>query len=212
MFKDTATYAGIAQMSIEDFTQLLNTDANEAFIRLLQGAKGSGTGFAEMAQNLDKMGLDGVRSTKVLGALADNISKLREKQAFSNQEFEKGTSIIKEFNTKNNTTQAIFDKNKDAFARLQVQIGEKLSPIYTDMIHKGTTLLKVFGETVQFLFKYGATMLTLAGIIAAYTLRLKLLRCGRHVKTRPLVSASRCRKHNMPCTHCCSNTYCINES
>ena len=91
MFKDTATYAGIAGMKLEDFTNLMKTDANEAFIQLLNGAKGSGSGFAEMAVNLDKLGLDGARSTGVLTVLANNIDKLREKQAYSNQEFEKGT-------------------------------------------------------------------------------------------------------------------------
>ena len=110
MFKETATFAGIAKMEVEDFTNLLNTDANEAFIKLLEGAKGSGEGFGEMAKNLDKLGLDGARSTQVLGALADNIDKLREKQRFSNEEFEKGTSILAEFATKNDTVQAGMDK------------------------------------------------------------------------------------------------------
>jgi len=174
MFKDTATYAGIAQMSIEDFTQLLNTDANEAFIRLLQGAKGSGTGFAEMAQNLDKMGLDGVRSTKVLGALADNISKLREKQAYSNQEFEKGTSIIKEFNTKNESAQAQLEKAKKGFTEMQVELGERLSPAYTSVIHKSSALLKILGASVEFLFKYGAQLVVVVSSIATYSLAAKL--------------------------------------
>ena len=173
MFKETATYAGIAQMSVEDFTNLLNTDANEAFIRLLQGAKGSGEGFGEMAVNLDKMGLDGVRSTQVLGVLADNIDKLREKQAFSNAEFEKGTSILNEFNIKNNTTQAQLDKAKDSFARLQVQLGEKLAPIYGDMIHKGSAMLRIFAATVEFLIKYGSTLVTLTALIIAYTVAVK---------------------------------------
>lgn len=174
MFKDTATYAGIAQMSIEDFTELLNTDANEAFIRLLQGAKGSGTGFAEMAQNLDKMGLDGVRSTKVLGALADNISKLREKQAYSNQEFEKGTSIINEFNTKNESAQAQLEKSRKEFTRIQVELGERLTPAYTSVIHKSSALLKILGSTVEFLFKYGKQLLVIVSSIAAYSIAAKL--------------------------------------
>lgn len=174
MFKETATYAGIAGMSVKDFTDLLNRDANEAFIQLLRGAKGSGTGFAEMAQNLDSLGLDGARSTAVLGALADNIEKLREKQALSNDEFIKGTSIINEFNIKNNTTQAQLDKAKDAFKRLQVELGEKLAPIYADMIHKGSAMLKIFGETAQFLFKYGGTIVLLTGYVLAYTAALKI--------------------------------------
>ena len=130
MFKETATYAGIAQMSVEDFTNLLNTDANEAFIKLLEGAKGSSEGFSELAKNLDKMGLDGARSTQVLGALADNVDKLREKQKFSNEEFEKGTSILVEFSTKNATVQAGLDKFgkwiKNQYLNLLDGINERL--------------------------------------------------------------------------------------
>jgi len=48
MFKKTADYAHIAGMSLEDFTDLMNKDANEALIMLLQGAKGSKGGFEEM--------------------------------------------------------------------------------------------------------------------------------------------------------------------
>lgn len=173
MFKDTATYAGIAGMGLKEFTDLMNTDANEAFIRLLSGAKGSGNGFTEMATNLDKLGLDGARSIGVLSVLANNIDKLREKQAFSNAEFEKGTSILNEFNIKNNTTQATLDKAKDAFVRLQVQLGEKLAPIYADMIHKGSAMLKIFGATIEFLVKYGGTLVTLTTLIIAYTVAVK---------------------------------------
>jgi len=42
MFKDTATYAGIAGISVKDFSTLLDTDANEAFIRVLEGANKRG--------------------------------------------------------------------------------------------------------------------------------------------------------------------------
>jgi TP901 family phage tail tape measure protein len=174
MFKDTATYAGIAGMKVEDFAQLLKTDANEAFIQLLNGAKGSGSGFAEMATNLDKLGLDGARSTGVLTVLANNIDKLREKQTFSNQEFEKGTSILNEFNTKNESAQAQLEKAKKGFVAMQVELGERLTPAYTSVIHKSSALLKILGATVEFLFKYGAQLLVVVSSIAAYSLAAKL--------------------------------------
>jgi len=174
MFKDTAAYANIAGMSIDDFTKLLNTDANEAFIKLLEGARGSGTGFGEMAKNLQGLGLDGARSTAVLGVLANNIDKLREKQAFSNSEFEKGTSIITEFNTKNESAQAQLEKAKKGFVAMQVELGERLSPAYTSVIHKSSALLKIFGATTEFLFKYGAQLAVVLATIAAYTVATKL--------------------------------------
>jgi TP901 family phage tail tape measure protein len=170
MFKDTATYADIAGMSLLAFTDLMNTDANEAFIKVLQGAKGSGAGFAEMAVNLDKLGLDGARSTGVLAVLANNIDKLREKQAYSNQEFAKGTSIIKEFNTKNENAQAELDKAKKAFSQVQRELGERLAPAYTSVIHKGSLMLKTTGAIVEFMFKYGKVLATATTAIVTYTI------------------------------------------
>jgi TP901 family phage tail tape measure protein len=174
MFKDTAAYAKIAGMSVKDFTTLLETDANEAFIKLLEGARGSGTGFAEMAKNLQDLGLDGARSTAVLGVLADNLDKLREKQAFSNAEFEKGTSILNEFNTKNESAQAQLEKAKKSFTAMQVELGERLSPAYTSVIHKSSALLKILGATIEFLFKHGKQILVTVAAITAYTIAAKL--------------------------------------
>ena len=175
MFKKTADYAKIAGMSLEDFTKLMNEDANEALIQLLIGAKGSAKGFGEMAKSLSNMGMDGVRATTVLGALAVNIDKLRENQKFSNEEFVKGIDLQLEFNKKNNSAQAVLEKHAKSFKLIQVELGEKLTPIYSEVIHKASTLLKVFGATVEFLFKYGAAIITTAALIATYTLLTKAL-------------------------------------
>lgn len=172
MFKDTAEYAKIAGIELSVFTNLLNTDANEAFIKVLEGAKGSGAGFAEMAVNLDKLGLDGARSTGVLAVLANNIDKLREKQAYSNDEFAKGSSIIQEFNTKNENAQASLDKAKKVFAEVQRELGERLTPAYTSVIHKGSLLLKTTGAIVEFLFKYGKVLATATTAIVTYTIAI----------------------------------------
>ena len=170
MFKDTATYAKIAGIELTQFTNLLNTDANEAFIKVLEGARGSGTGFAEMAVNLDQLGLDGARSTGVLAVLAQNIDKLREKQAFSNTEFQKGTSIITEYNTKNENAQAGLDKAKKAFAEVQRELGERLAPAYASVIHKGSLMLKTTGAIVEFLFKHGKALALATTAIVTYTI------------------------------------------
>lgn len=175
MFKKTADYAHIAGMSLEDFTGLMNKDANEALIMLLQGAKGSEGGFDEMAKSLSALGLDGVRATTVLASLAANIDKLRENQKFSNEEFVKGTDLLTEFNKKNNSAQAVLEKHAKKFREMQVILGEKLTPIYGEAIHKASTLLNVFGATVEFLFKYGASLVTVGTLIITYTLLTKAL-------------------------------------
>lgn len=175
MFKNTADYAHVAGMELQAFTDLMNEDANEALIQLLIGAKGSSDGFGQLAKSLSSLGMDGVRATNVLGVLAANIDQLRENQKFSNEEFVKGNSLLIEFNKKNNSAQAQLEKASKIFKQVQVDLGEKLAPIYASTIKKASTLLKVFGATVEFLFKYGATIVFATGYLITYTAAVKLL-------------------------------------
>ncbi len=170
MFTKTASYAKIAKMEVAEFTRLLDTDTNEAFIKVLEGAKGTSDGFAEMANNLGELGLDGARSTAVLSTLGNNIDKLREKQAYSNAEFVKGTSIQQEFNTKNQNAQATLEKAQKVFAKMQRELGERLIPAYTSVIHKGSAMIKMLGTTIEFLFDNRKALTIAAVAIGSYTI------------------------------------------
>ncbi|HMT28924.1 MAG TPA: phage tail tape measure protein, partial [Bacteroidia bacterium] len=110
MFKSTGDYANIAGMDIKSFTELLNKDANEAFIQVLEGLNGNNEGFAVMTQKLKDVGVEGSRGTAVLSTLAGNVNLLRSQQSLSNEEFQKGTSIMNEFNVKNETFGAQYEK------------------------------------------------------------------------------------------------------
>ncbi|MBK6285749.1 MAG: hypothetical protein IPF54_26515 [Draconibacterium sp.] len=175
MFKNTAEYANIAGMSLEDFTKPDEYRYKRSNDSVLIGAKGSAGGFGELANTSSELGMDGVRATTVLGALAANIDKLRENQKFSNEEFIKGTSLLIEYNKKNSSAQAMLEKAAKKFKEIQVELGEKLTPIYASTIHKASTLLKVFGATVTFLFKYGNTILFATGYLITYTAAVKIL-------------------------------------
>lgn len=102
MFKDQAKYAAIAKMSTEEFTRLLETDANEAFLTLLEGLNGNNEGFSVMAQKLDGMGIDGARAVQVLSVLSANTKMVREQQDLANDAMDKGISLTNEYNIKNN--------------------------------------------------------------------------------------------------------------
>jgi TP901 family phage tail tape measure protein len=110
MFKDTATFAEIAKMSLEDFTELLKTDANEAFIKVISSLDGDNEGLFKLAESLGDIGLEGKRTISVLGVLSNNTQILREQQKLANEEFEKGTSLQNEFNVKNTNMAANMEK------------------------------------------------------------------------------------------------------
>ena len=110
MFKDQAKYAAIAKMSTKDFADLLNTDANEAFLKLLDGLNGNNDGFSVMAEKLDGMGVDGARAVQVLAVLSANTKIVREQQALANDAMDKGISLTNEYNIKNNNLAGSVEK------------------------------------------------------------------------------------------------------
>lgn len=110
MFKDTATYAGIAKMGVNDFKQLLETDTNKAFIKFLEGLNGNNEGLSVMAAKFDGLGLDGARAIQVLASLASNTQLVREQQVIANRSFTEGTSLTNEYNIKNENMAANLDK------------------------------------------------------------------------------------------------------
>jgi len=174
MFKDTATYAGIAKMSVTDFKDLLNKDANEAMIRFLQGLNGNNGGLAEMTAKLDGLGLEGKRSISVLGVLANNTNTLREQQALSAKEFEKGTSLLNEFNIKNETMQARLDKSKDDLARITVELGQNLSPALLVSTSGVTYFIRALSAGFRIFNQYYPVIISATAAVIAYTIALKL--------------------------------------
>ncbi|MCY1720151.1 phage tail tape measure protein [Prolixibacteraceae bacterium Z1-6] len=101
MFKDHAKYASIARMSSEAFYKLLQTDANEAFLTLLEGLNGNNEGFSVMAAKLDELGIDSARAVQVLSVLSANTKMVREQQDLANTAMKEGTSLTNEYNVKN---------------------------------------------------------------------------------------------------------------
>lgn len=101
MAKNAEKYARFAKMEVSDFVKLMNEDANEAFVRMLEGVKDNSGGITELAATLGDLGQDGGRVVGVLGTLANNTERLREQQRIANDAFREGTSVVNEFNLKN---------------------------------------------------------------------------------------------------------------
>lgn len=110
LFTNPGKFAQIAGIEINEFNKLLNNDANEALIRLLEGIRGNEVGMTAMAQKLQELGLDGARATNVISALANNTELLRSEQEVANRAFDQGISLTNEFAIKNETLGASVEK------------------------------------------------------------------------------------------------------
>lgn len=173
MFTNTAKFAEIARMGVDEFTQLLNTDANEAVIRFLEGLKNT-DGLAKMMMLLKDLKLDGSRAKNILTAMANETDKLRKEQILSNRAFEEGSSITEEFNIKNTNAAALMAKSKKAVYNMWVELGEKLYPVLINTNFGFAKFLEIMGVFIDFVSKNWRIIVTVTAAIAAYNVVVAL--------------------------------------
>lgn len=175
MFTDTEKYADLAGLSVEEFSSLLNRDANEAFIRFLEGLRGNGSGFQTIAKDLEGLGLEGARVTGVLAVLAGNTDLLRQQQEYANSEFRRGVSLTQEFNVKNQTAQANLEKAIKRFREMAVALGEMLIPVVQGMVHKGSSLVQILMASITLINRYKGVIVTTAAAYVSYAAAVRLV-------------------------------------
>ena len=168
MFSKTATFAAVAKMSVGDFTTLLNTDVNEAFLRVIEGMKQGGGGMLEVTAALNSMQLDGQRATTVLGSLAEHSEELRRQQDLARQAFLDGTSATNEFTVKNSSASAEAEKLGKAFTKVYVAVGQELNPVITNATSLTTFFVKALGQVIVFVVRYRNLLYGLATAYGTY--------------------------------------------
>lgn len=142
MAKDTAGFAEVAGMSLKEFENLVNEDINGAFLAVLDGINKINPSATEMAQILDDLGLSGVGNAELFMKMAGSTELLAEKQKLAADMLTGTDSIMTEFNTKNQTTQAELDKLKNNFHKLAVEIGSNVLPGINDTIERVTAFVQ----------------------------------------------------------------------
>lgn len=110
MAKNSQAFAKASGQDLGEFEKLINTDINEAFIQFSEGVASASDTTIDLINNLNGLGLDGVRTSNIVGALTKNIDKLRHNQELASQGLVEGTSVLEEYNIKNNNLSANLDK------------------------------------------------------------------------------------------------------
>ena len=175
MFEKTETFANIAGMSLKDFSDLLNNDVNEAFIRVLEGMnKGGEGGMKAITEAMGNMGLNGSRAIQVLGSLSKQTETLRQQQLIAAEAFNEGTSITNEYELKNNSLTATLEKQKKALMETTVEIGEKMNPLMSESVGLTNMGLKAVSALIDPMVKYRYQMAEIAAAIFLYNQRAKL--------------------------------------
>lgn len=173
MAADSSKFAKIAGRDIKEFGDLVKRDANAALLQFLEGLKGLGD-ETTVINALDALSLDGTRAAGVLMALADKTEDIARLQALANKEYNKGTSVLHEFNIQNNTVNAQLDKNKKKFQEVIIQLGEKLLPVVTHTVTGFSLFAKTLLTIINFVSKNIVTITALTAAIVTYTVAVNL--------------------------------------
>ena len=166
MYQDPARFANMAGLEVEKFTKTIKENMNQGLIEWFQAVNKLGD-MSVLAGKFDELKMDGTRAVGVLSTLAGHIDQVTEAQQLANAAYEKGTSVIEEFNVQNNTVQAGIDKAKKHFMDLSVELGQKLLPVARYAISTASMAVKSLKELVDFVEKYAATIISLTAVITA---------------------------------------------
>lgn len=173
MFKRTETFAQIAGIPLEEFSELLKTDVNEALLKVLEGMQRGEGGLASVTAAMEEMHLNGQRAATVLGSLSKHTDELRSQQEIANKAFTAGTSLTAEFAVKNNSLTAELEKQKKAILENVVSLGEKLNPAMSEGMTIANAGLKVISGLIGVAVKLRLIIYALTAAYVANTIAKK---------------------------------------
>ncbi len=108
--KDLEKFSEIAGLTVEEFKAIADTSPIEALKLVAQGAKSTEGGLSGLADTMEKYGVNSGRAANVLSVLSNNTDRLTELQDLNRIAVENATSVTDEFETKNQTLGATYDK------------------------------------------------------------------------------------------------------
>jgi TP901 family phage tail tape measure protein len=134
-------------ISIGEAQKLINTDTATFFAQFSASLKG--VPADELAKRFKKLGINSLEVQKTVGAVSGSFATYNELLGISNAEMKNGTSILNEYNTKNNTTAAQMQKLKNTAQALLITIGNALLPIINDLAQAVLPYIKSAAEWVK---------------------------------------------------------------
>jgi TP901 family phage tail tape measure protein len=131
-----------SQMNISEKAarKLINSDPTSFAVKFAESL--DGLDAVQLSKTLKGLKLTDAGAIKVVGALSSSTKILTDFQKISNDEFKKGTSLLDEYNTKNETTAARLKKAQNNFQALAIIVGTELLPPLSKVVTVGAKVLK----------------------------------------------------------------------
>lgn len=116
MTQNTGEFAKVAGIPVKEFTEMVNKDLYGAFVKVVEGSKKGNVSATEFGKTLDSLGVDGAGASEVFAKLGSNTGLLNEKVGLANTSLKGTSSIMNEFNMKNQTLGADLEKIGKGFS------------------------------------------------------------------------------------------------
>lgn len=172
LFADTGKMAKGAGLDVQQFTELLKKDANEALLTFLEALNSKG-GMDGIAPVLKELGMSGAGVTQTITTLAARTDQLRSTQEQAAAAFAAGNSVAKEAAVANDTAAAKLEKAQNRLNDLRVQLGGAVLPVVVscmDVMTKAGTVLQLL---VQHIARNASTWAALTAAVVLYTAAVK---------------------------------------
>lgn len=136
-----------ANLTIKEFTRLINTDADAAMQLFFKGLNSGNPSLTTFNDRLAVIAMRAGPSKNAIIALAQNQEKLAEKTAKATEEFNKGTLVQDQYDLKNANLAASTDKFSKSLENLTTS--SNVQSFLQGIIDSGTEIISSFDRIVS---------------------------------------------------------------
>jgi hypothetical protein len=116
MLTDVETFAAIAGESTQEFKKTLDTDLFGAFMKVVKGSKEVGSSNTALAKVIKELDVDGAGASEVMAKFGGNLELVERKAMTATNALKSQSSIMNEFNLKNENAAAVAEKVSKAIS------------------------------------------------------------------------------------------------
>ncbi|OOQ57119.1 phage tail tape measure protein [Mucilaginibacter pedocola] len=164
--KDMSGFAKQMGLSTAAAKQLFTTDPTGFATKFSQSL--SNLSPDQLAKRLKKLKVGTLETIKVIGALGTGTERLTALQLASADAFEKGTSLLTEYTTKNNTIAGKIAQAKNNFEAFSITLGNDLLPVLGRLLDQILPVISGVVSWVEQNPELATTILEVAAGISAF--------------------------------------------
>jgi TP901 family phage tail tape measure protein len=161
MTTNTDTFAKIAGVPLQEFTDLVNTDLYGAFMKVIEGSNKGGTSATALAGIIKELEISGVGASEIFAKLGNNTDMVAEKVGMAGKALQGTDSIMKEFDIKNATLGATMDKLRKDFYNLITLPG--VTEFFKNQVYHVVQLVNWLKDLPLIIEKYKIALIAIAG-------------------------------------------------